>query len=218
MNKLNLHPSSLTHPAELPSAISPHPIAIAQGQRLLVLVPAYGDYSTMTRQIWELANANVGTRVQLLSLCEDPLAEPGLRRGLATMCALIRETGVSTETRVEFAANWVDVIKRYHQRGDLVVCFSEQRAGLLQRPLSQILQANLNVPVYILSRIGAQNPQTNWFSQILAWSGSIAVILGFFFLQVRITSLPEDWAQTTLLILSVVGEIWLIWIWNNLLS
>jgi hypothetical protein len=89
----------------------------------------------------------------------------------------------------------------------------------LQRPLSQILQSNLNIRVYILSGAGAQNgPQANWFSQILAWTGSVGIIVGSFFLQIRITTLPQDWAQTTLLIFSVLGEIWLIWGWNRLLS
>ena len=123
------------------------------------------------------------------------------------------------EARVEIGTNWVEAIKLNHQKGDLVVCFGEQRAGLLQRSLSQILQSNLNVRVYILSGIGTQNvPRTNWFSQILAWTGSVGIIVGSFLLQSRITLLPQDWAQTTLLIFSVVGEIWLIWVWNNLFS
>lgn len=223
MNKIDLRPSSLTRPSDAQldiSSLRQYPADTSSEQpRLLVLVPADSDYSAMTRQIWQLANTTDSTSVQLLSLCKDPLEEPGLRRGLAMMCALIREAGVSAETKVEFAANWVDVIKRNHQLGDLVVCFSEQRIGPLQRPLSQLLQSNLNMRVYILSGAGAQStPRTNWFSQIMAWSGSVGIIVGSFVLQARITLLPQDWAQTTLLIFSVVGEIWLIWVWNNLFS
>ena len=223
MNKLDLHPSSLTHPADEQldiSSLSQYSASTSPEQhRLLVLVPANADYGTMTRQIWELANSMNSTSVQLLSLCKDILEEPGLRRGLATMCALIGEAGVPVETKVEFASSWVDVIKRNHQRGDLVACFAEQHTGILQRPLSQIMQSNLNIRVYILSGVDAQNlPRTNWFSQIMAWTGSVGIIAGSFLLQIRITSLPQDWAQTTLLIFSVVGEIWLIWVWNHLFS
>jgi hypothetical protein len=224
MNNLELQPSSLTHPAETRSDIStrlPQSVSIGteQGRRLLVLVPADVDYSGMTRQIWELAKATASTNVQLLSLCRDVLEEPGLRRGLATMCALIQEGGVPVEAKVEIGTSWVDTIKRNHQTGDLVVCFAEQRTGILQRPLSQILQSNLNVRVYILSGLGSQNlPQAKWFPQIMAWTGSVGIIVGSFLLQIRIASLPPDWAQTTLLIFSVIGEIWLIWIWNNLFS
>lgn len=223
MNKLDLHPSSLTQPSNTQldiSSLQEYPADTSpEQQRLLVLIPADSDYSAMTRQIWQLAKTTDSTNVQLLSLCRDILEEPALRRGLVTMRALIQEGGFSVETRVEIGTNWVDAIKRNHQKGDLVVCFAEQRAGLLQRPLSQILQSNLNVRVYILSGAGTQNaPQTSWFSQILAWTGSVGIIVGSFLLQARITLLPQDWAQTTLLIFSVVGEIWLIWVWNNLFS
>jgi hypothetical protein len=223
MNNLDLHPSSLTHPADAQVNVSSlrhySTDTGLEQSRLLVLIPANADYSNMTRQIWELANSTDSTSVQLLSLCKDILEEPGLRRSLATMCALIGEAGVSVETKVEVGTNWVEAIRRNHQRGDLVVCFAEQRTGLLQRPLSQILQSNLNVRVYILSGLDAQTlPRTNWFSQILAWSGSVGIIVGSFLLQARITLLPQDWAQTTLLIFSVIGEIWLIWVWNNLFS
>jgi hypothetical protein len=52
----------------------------------------------------------------------------------------------------------------------------------------------------------------------MAWSGAIGIIVGAAILQIRITSLPQDWVQTTLLILSVFGEVWLIWAWNSLFS
>lgn len=224
MNKLDLRPSTLTQHVDLPSDISAlqnhaADVSLGQGQRLLVLIPADVDYSAITRQIWELAKATTSTGIQLLSLCKDIIEEPSLRRGLATMCALIQEGGVPAEAKVEIGADWVDMIKRNYQKGELVVCFAEQRAGLLQRPLSQILQSNLNIRVYILSGAGAQSkPRTNWFSQIMVWTGSVGIIVGSFLLQARITLLPQDWAQTTLLIFSVVGEIWLIWVWNNLFS
>jgi hypothetical protein len=101
----------------------------------------------------------------------------------------------------------------------MLVCSSEQYEGLMHRPLSQILQANLEAPVYILSGLYLQNlTGLTLLSQILLWTGSIGILLGSFLLQIRITSLSQDWAQTVLLILSVIGEIWLIWGWNSLFS
>jgi hypothetical protein len=223
MNKLNLHPSPMTHPAGARSS-SPTPWLSSvnpsrEQHRLLVLIPADLECGAIIEEIWELAQATTSPNIQLLSLCKDGVEEPGLRRRLATICALIQDGGVSVEAKVEIGASWVEIIKRHHQKGDLVVCFAEQRAGFLQRPLNQILQSNLNVQVYILSSLSAQNsPKTNWLSQIAAWAGSVGIIAGAFLLQVRITSLPQDWAQTTLLISSVGGEMWLIWVWNNLFS
>jgi hypothetical protein len=223
MNKLDLHTSSLTHPVDTSSDASVFSHGwvrdrVDQKDRLMVLVPDEIDTSAMTRQIWELAHAT-GKSVQLLSLCRDDLDEPGLRRRLAMMCALLQDGGVSAEAKVELGANWVEVIRRNHLDGDLIVCFAEQRVGLLHRPLSQILQSNLKVQVYVLSGLNAQDmPKPNWLSQIIAWTGSVGIIVVSFLLQIRITSLPQDWAQTMLMIFSVLGEIWLIWGWNNLFS
>jgi hypothetical protein len=109
--------------------------------------------------------------------------------------------------------------ERNYQTGDMIVCFTEQRAGLLRRPLNQILEAKVDAPVYILSGLFPQSPSRfNVLSLIPLWADLISIIAGAFLLQIRIMSLPRDWAQTTLLILSVIAEFWLIWAWNNLFS
>lgn len=185
-------------------------------RHLIVLVPADADYTAATRRLWELAST-LGVRIQLLGLCKDAAQEPGLRRGLITMASLLQDGKVSAALKVEIGTRWVDAAKRNYQAGDMIVCFAEQRAGLLHRPLSQILQSNLKAPLYILSGLYPQDlSRSNWLPQIMSWTGSVGIIVGSFLLQVRITSLPPDWAQTTLMILSVFGEIWLIWGWNNL--
>jgi len=186
--------------------------------RLIVLLPADSDYTTATRRIWELAIAT-GRRIQFLGLCKDAAQEPSLRRELVTMSALVQDGRVSTEVKVEIGTNWVDFVKRNYQTGDMVVCFAEQRAGLLQRPLSQILNSELDAPVYIITGLYRQKHLSwNWISQTLAWSGFIGIMIGFFWLQVEIDQLPRGFANITLLILSIPAEIWLIWVWNNLFS
>ena len=184
--------------------------------RLIVLVPADLEYTAATRRIWELAIAT-GMRVQLLGLCKDIALEPGLRRQLVTMFALIGDDKVFTEARVEIGANWVDVVKRNYQTGDMIVCFAEQHVGLFHRPLTQILKAKLDIPVYILSGLYTrEHSGLSWISQAIAWTGSIGIAVGFFLFQSRIVLLLNDWIQTTLLILTVVLELWLILIWNSL--
>jgi hypothetical protein len=186
--------------------------------RLIVLVPADADYGSMTRRIWELAIAT-SMSVQLLGLCKDAAQEPGLRRLLVIMSALIEDGKVSAKATIENGANWVEAVKKNYQSGDMIVCFAEQYDVLLHKPLHQILEANLEVPVYIISGLYPQGPSRfNVFSLISLWAGAISIIAGAFLLQTRILSLPGDWAQTTLLILSVLVEFWLIWIWNKLFS
>ncbi len=224
MNKLDLHVPSYEIDARSDAASLPHaPIspALEAVRRLIVLIPADADYTPLARRIWEVANTLTG-QVVLLSLCTDPVQESSLRRQLITMSALIQDVKVCVETRIESGSSWMNAVKSNAEAGDMIVCFAEQREGLLHRPLSQILQANLETPVYILSGLSPQNfqklSQPNWVSQSLGWIGSLGIIAGAFLLQIQILSLSEHWAQTTLLILSMLAEIGLIWGWNSLLS
>lgn len=221
MHKLDPRPKTLSmtiDPASQSDASTPPNMNPCPTRRLIVLIPIDTDYGAATRRIWELAHAT-GMCVLLLGLCKDVAQEPSLRRGLVTVSALIRDGRVPVEAKVEVGTNWVDAVTRNYQRDDMIVCFAEQRAGLLHKPLSQILESRFDAPVYILSGVyPPQHERLNWVSQFLAWTGSIGIIVVFFLLQIRITSLPRDWAQTTLLILSVIGETWLIWGWNSLFS
>ena len=215
MNKLDIHPPSLTVPVKDPCSASVK-TSLKPARRLIVLVPADSDCTPVMRRIWELAIAT-DMHVQFLGLCKETAQEPTLRRGLVTTSALIRDARVSAEATVEIGTNWVEAVKRNYQAGDMIVCFAEQHAGLLHKPLSQILESKLKAPVYILSGLYPQGGSiSNWVSQAAAWAGSIGVIAGMFLLQTRIARMPQDWAQTTLLILSVLFEAWLIWVWNSL--
>lgn len=185
-------------------------------RRLIVLISADADDTAATRRVWELAHA-LECHILFLGLCPDAARESSHRRQLITMSAMVQDGKVCAEARVEVGSNWVNAVKSNLQDGDMIVCFAEQRTGLLHRPLSQILRANLNAPVYIISGLYSQNlSRPNWLSQTLSWAGSVGIIAGSFLLQIQIMSLSENWAQTTLLILSVMVEIWLIWGWNNL--
>ena len=204
--------------ASLPYASTPLRTRPMSAGRLIVLVPSDLDYSSLTRRVWELAIAT-GKHVQFLGLCQDMAEEPSLRRQLVTISALVGDTRVTAKAKVAIGTNWVDAVKNNYQAGDIIVCFAEQRAGLFHRPLSQILESNLRAPVYILSGLYPQSAsRSSWLSQIIVWAGSLGILAGFFWLQVRVSQLPQDPAQTVLFILSAAVEIWLIWVWNSLFS
>ena len=184
-------------------------------RRLIVLVPDLDwDYIPAIHRIWELAYAQPAS-VLLISLCRDFRQEFSLRRALATLSAMTQDGTISVETNVEVGMNWVDAVKRNYQTGDMVVCFAEQRAGLLQRPLSQVLESNLNIPLYILAGSYLPKSQVNWSSEVIIWLGYIGILIGFCMLQVKIVQLPEDWFQKVLFIFSLIPEFWLIWVWNS---
>lgn len=212
MSRLDPNPSILTLAAA--SLSGPEPV-----HRLIVLIPdVESDYTPAVHRIWELANA-LESHILFLGLCRDAAEEPRLRRGLVTMSALASNGKVSAEAKVEFGNNWMDIVKANWVGGDSIVCFKGQRAGLLDKPLNNVLKVNLNATVYVLSHPNPKDlPRPSRFPQIVPWSGLLGVIFGFFWLQIKIEQLPKDWAHSALLILSVFIEFWLIWVWNSLFS
>ena len=185
---------------------------------LLVLVPDDLVYGNTTQRIWELAVA-MGRHVQLLCLCNDRTQELNLYRRLVTLSALIAESKVSIAAKVEIGRNWLDAVKRNYQAGDIIVCFAEEHTGFLQRPLKKVLESKLDSPIYILFCLYPQKQaRSKVLSLILFWVGIGSIIVGAILLQIRILSLPSEWAPTILMILAVVVEFWLIWVWNKLFS
>ncbi len=183
--------------------------------RLVVLVPDLEwQFIPAIHRIWELADVQ-HTHVLLLTLCNDGHQESSLRRALIILCAMLQDGRIPVETKVENGTNWVDVVKRNYRAGDMIVCFAEQRAGLLQKPLSQILESNLIVPVYVVSGVNRPKPKSNRLAEVIVWLGSIGMITGFGLLQVTIMQVSEGWSQTLLLILVVIVEIWLICVWDS---
>jgi hypothetical protein len=206
--KLDTSPVSLQYPAGTN-------FDLVSARRLIVLVPREGDYTALARRIWELADA-VGSQVVLLGLCAEEAQESSLRRQLVTMSAMIQHGKVYAEVQIEMGSNWVNAVRCHLQQGDMIVCFAEQRAGLLHRTLSQILETNLGAPVYILSDLSSQTRAgANLLSGMTAWVGFLGIIAGAFLLQIRIVSTSAGWAQASLLIASIFAEFGLILVWNR---
>jgi len=208
MTKIDIIPAPS---ASVPAALS----GLEPASRLIVLVPDMeSDYIPVIPRIWELAEAQQAS-VLFLSLCKDTSQELSLRRGLITMGAMVQSSHVLAEVRVEMGTNWVDVVKRNYQTGDLIVCFAEQRAGLLHKPLSQVLQSNLKIPIYILSGLYLPKPKSKLLSQVIAWSCFLGILIGFFLLQINIVHVSKGGLQSVLLILSILPEFWLIRVLNS---
>jgi hypothetical protein len=51
--------------------------------------------------------------------------------------------------------------------------------------------------------------------ELLSWIGSIAIIAGFFWMQVQIDQLSNGVFHAVLFLLSLLGEAYLIWLWNS---
>lgn len=221
MNRIGSSSPDLTYPTA--SHLDDSTFSSIAGQRhesahrLIVLIPADSDYTSATRRISELANAS-GAQVLFLGLCKDAARELSLRRELAILTALLRHARVYAEAKVEIGTNWIDVVKINFKEGDVIVCLADQRTGFFRGLLSQILESRFSASVYILSNLYPQKSKSKVLSQVIAWLGFIGIIISFGLLQAQVVQLPEGWLQSILLMLSIIPEFWLIWIWNNLFS
>ncbi len=208
----------MTQIDSIPPSLTSYNAPISRGQsdrHLVVLVPDLEwDYMPAIHRIWELAAAQ-HAHVLLISLCQDPKQELSLRRALIILCAMLQDGTISVETKVEIGITWVDVVKRNYQAGDMIVCFAEHRAGLLQKPLTQILESNLTIPICVVSGVQIPKPKSNWLGRLSMWLGLIGILAGLGLLQIKIMQLSEGWSQNIVLILVVIFEIWLIWVWDS---
>ncbi len=211
MNKLDVNFSELeVSPASFPD--------LQPARRLIVLVSdSEVDTTLLARKIWELANA-LESRVQFLGLSKDAVREPGLRRQLINLSAMVGDQHVLVESKIETGNDWVNMVKSNWREGDVIVCFAEQRAGFARRPLSQILESNLNATIYLLTGFHQQEDhlRSSWIFNGIAWAGSILIIFSFSWLQIKLTQSPQDWEYRALLYISLIIETGSIWMWNNL--
>lgn len=210
MNKLDENPAALT----ISSASFPD---LRPVNRLIVLVPeSLADSVGAARKIWELAKTLDGP-VQLIGLCKDVEREPSLRRQLVFLSAMVSDSFVPVESKVEFGSDWLKVVKSNWREGAVIVCFERQHAGLTQRPLGQLIESNLKLSVYVLDggdQIKSVRP--NWLSSVIAWTGSLSILAAFFWMQIQIIEVPQAWTQNVLMYLSIPIEVGLIWGWNTL--
>jgi hypothetical protein len=216
MNKLSVRPPSPKNPSkDLKLDIPYQQLDIEGFHQLIILVPAGADCASVTRRICKLAT-ETNSCIQLLGLYRADEEELALRRELAMASALIRDARVYVEVRVERGSDWVQAVRPLYHTGDMIVCLTDQSTGIRRKPLSQVLESNFNTTIYILAESPMQKEKSKLLTQVIAWSGLIGIVGGFFILQIDITRMPRDGFQTLLLILLLVPEIWLVQFWNSL--
>lgn len=218
MQKLDHSPAKTIFPSiQLIDASPQRDSGSVDSRRLLVIVSdSEFDAPAAARRVLEVASA-FKSRILFLGLCTDAVKEPSLHRQLVTLSAMIRDEHIPFDMKVESGRDWLTSVRSHWQEGDMLVCISGQRAGTRKMLLGPLLQSNFNSTVYVLdSGIQPEHTKSNWISTLLAWTGSICILLGFFWLQINIDRNPHNWASTVILIGSIPVEGLLIWVWNSL--
>jgi hypothetical protein len=188
----------------------------ARARRLIILVPAEGvDETAVAQWVWRVASA-ARLSVLFLGLCSDVSEELQMRRHQAMLASLTRDPRIKVETRLEFGKSWSRMVKTNLTEGDILLCPAELRTGLWRKSLSQIL-SSLGAPVWTLTGIYAPVNRSP-LKEIVFWFVSVGILIGFFFVQVRIARLPGDWVQSTLLVFSMLIEVGFLWAWHYLSS
>ena len=208
MIKLNFNyqPSTL-------SQISSLDLELAR--RLVVVVhDPEADLTSVTRRVWELAHAT-GAKVRFLGLCNDEAQEMVLRRTLVTASALMNSGNVSANSEIVVGKDWVSAVRSCLQQSDMLVCCQESGSSSHQKALIPILRADLGVPLYLLSKTQPRTAsRSEWLPAAAAWIGSLAIIIAFFWLQVKIDQLAGG-LSIPMQLLSIAVEFTLIRAWNK---
>lgn len=207
-------PISPVTPSPLAQLLIPADQPLPPARRLVVLIPDQDtDEMELARRIWALTSPRQ-LAVLYLGLASDPLLEARARRRLTTLAALTRGEGVTVQTHLAIGSSWERAVTAIWRSGDLMICHAEQFEvnGLWRRPLAQKLVATLQAPVCLLSGFypNVRLPPSTWMTHVLSWFIPLAILLGFFLLQVQIAEQVQGWLQTALLSASVALEFGLV--------
>lgn len=193
--------------------------AVQSIRRLVVLVPNVDiNEVQLAREVWEMALAP-RIAVLLVSLCSDLSEESLIKRRLINLAALIRDPRIVVETHIEYGRNWVRGVKSVFVEGDVIVCHEEQSVGIKHTPLTEVLRA-VRAPVWTLSGYHPTDlpSRSRWQSTVIFWGVAIAIMAGFFYLQVQVNQITDSVAKYVVLCLSALAEIGSLSIWNSILS
>jgi len=195
----------------LDTLIAPDPCPLRPTRRLVVLVPDGGlDETALARRVWLLASS-ASLNVLFLALSPDQENEADTRRRLALLAAAVHQGDVNARASVVMEKSWFQAVEQVHTGGDLLVCVAGHRVPyrwLGHRKLGDALATAFHAPVYLLGglSIGRSPAVGQKVRALVAWSISIAILAGFFGLQIYLSQNSGSQLAPLLLGLSVIAE------------
>jgi hypothetical protein len=158
--------------------------------------------------------------VLLLSLCTSVTDELYLQRRLINLTALLRDPRIEVDYQIHYGTDWLQCVKSVLGEGDMILCPAEQEVGWQHKPLTMVL-SQLPVPIWTLAGSSQPNvvpPRPHWLSTVGFWTGSLAILGGFFYVHSRIVLMPDELTKNITLGLSFLVELGSLYLWNLLFS
>ncbi len=214
MNTPDSHPRTAT----LSPWIATRPSIAGDDSRLVVVIAAVSEPASLARRV--LAQTLNGIQpVLLVGVAANAEGESELRRSLVAVEAFVAAQGHRVELQTAFGRGWLEKVRPQVRPADLVACYEEEGAGISRQPLSDVLARGLQVTVHDLTdTLRPFSSRRPMLPQVAAWLGSIVILAGFLVLQAKIVVEMQDWTQTVTLVITLVPEIALIWLWNSILG
>jgi hypothetical protein len=186
--------------------------------RLVIVVPDVAEPALLASRIHAVAAA--GDRDALIiGVVSSSVSESALRRKLALLAAFVREAGTNTEVRIERDRSWISALRGLLGAGDLLACSVDDRLPASGEPWIELLARTFRRDIYaFMDSDPTTGLRPGLTARLAPWLVPSAIILAFFWLQVRISQTGTGAITTGLLMGSVVVEIGLIALSNALLG
>jgi hypothetical protein len=211
------HPKTLPAPAVPLAGLTDSDIF---PMRLVILVPGQGLEAPALAQ-WLASPVSLQRpSILFLSVVQSLNEEPCARLQLSDLTALTSGLPVKVESELIMGKNWVDAVCEVWQAGDLVICCAGQTVSVpdaARYPLSAALSNRLDAPMLVVTglyREPLRRPRTR-ATEVAWWGVALALVAAFGVLQAWISQHVMGWAHQILLILSVLAEVGLLWMWNQ---
>jgi hypothetical protein len=180
-------------------ALDPAPHQIRQ---LLVLLPnAEINEAQLAHTLWTLAGEHHAS-VHILALINDWADEAQVRLRVALLIALLHGSGIEPAEHYERdSTDWISIVRRLYQPGDVIVCHAEQTLPLNNgrlpphfSPLSTHI-AMLHMPVCELRGAIKQMPAMTLRRAIRVWGLPLFIIFGSVALEILFMRWARDWVE-----------------------